>query len=93
MALALIVAFLSGLRAAMEAGLFLHVVAIVLLFIFLGGVIVGIVAAAILFNLRRDRQSPPFRMPRKEDDRSLGPLQETSPRARETSHMSALVDH
>jgi hypothetical protein len=32
-------------------------------------------------------------MPRKEDDRSLGPLQETSPRARETSHMSALVDH
>jgi MFS superfamily sulfate permease-like transporter len=52
----------------MEAGLFLHVVAIVLSVIFLAAVIIGIVAAAILFNLRPDRQSPPFRVPRKEDD-------------------------
>jgi MFS superfamily sulfate permease-like transporter len=52
----------------MEAGLFLHIVAIALLVIFLAGVIVGIVAAAILFSLRRDRRSSPFRVPRKEDD-------------------------
>jgi len=52
----------------MEAGLFLHIVAIALLVLFLAGVIVGIVAAAILFSLRRDRRSSPFRVPRKEDD-------------------------
>jgi hypothetical protein len=51
-----------------EAGVFFHVVAIILLGMFLGGVIVGIVAAAIFFSLRRDRRSPPFRVPRKEDD-------------------------
>ena len=57
-----------GLLLREGAGVFLHVVAIILLGIFLGGVIVGIVAAAILFSLRRDRRSPPFRVPRKEDD-------------------------
>ena len=55
---------------ATGAGVFLHVLAIILLGIFLGGVIVGIVATAILFSLRRDRRSPPCRVPRKKDDQT-----------------------
>jgi len=51
-----------------EAGVFVHIVAIALLVLFLAGVIVGVVAAAIVFSLRRDRRSSPFRVPRKEDD-------------------------